>query len=335
MNLDMSRLLVLAGAFVFCAGLTWVMLKNASRLQLVQVPNARSSHRHPTPSGGGAAVAATSLAAGLLLLPEGGYAFLCVAVCSSAALLGFLDDRYDLSSSLRFGFHLIFVGVIAFFLYFGEAQASLVGWIVLFGLVVTGVWWINLFNFMDGIDGLAGSQAVFMSLAGVTLACAGQGWQLDWMGWWSLAIAASVLGFLTLNWPPAKIFLGDAGSNFLAIALLALFLWFHHAGLVAAPPLLLIAALFTSDATVTLLRRMISGERWWSAHRQHAYQRLARAWGRHGSVTALYLAINVVWLYPCAYIAAGMPDIAWIIVAVGYLPVVVFSIAVAPEQFAS
>lgn len=327
MNIDVHNILILSCVFFSSIGLTWIVLKNSAGLKLIQVPNARSSHTLPTPSGGGVAAAAASLVAAPMLVPPNGYAVLAVVVCVCATLLGFLDDRFDLPSKLRFGFHVLFAGALALSLqdsiWFGDGWSPLqVG--VMGLLILGGVWWINLFNFMDGIDGLAGSQSVFMLLAGVSLAVSGNGGALDWMGWWSLAICASVLGFLILNWPPAKIFMGDAGSNFLAAAILAIFLWFQHEGLVGAPSLLLIIALFTSDATVTLLRRIIAREAWWSAHRQHAYQRLSQACGRHLPVTLMYLAIDVVWLYPCAYIAAMLPDISWLVVTVGYLPVVIF-----------
>jgi len=332
MNTYLPRLLILLVALAIAAGLTRVIAHHAARLQLVQIPNARSSHSLPTPSGGGIAVAMSSLIAAIMLWPQDSYAWLSVAVCLSAAVLGFLDDRHDLPAAVRFCFHTLFAGAFVFY-FFGMPEVSAIGvWLCLISLVVGGVWWINLFNFMDGIDGLAGSQSVFMLIAAVTLGLANQAWQIDWMGWWSLATAGAVLGFLTFNWPPARIFMGDAGSNFLAVALLAIFLWLHYAGWVAAPALFLVAALFVSDATVTLLRRMISGEKWWSAHRQHAYQRLSRVWGNHRSVTLLYTSINVFWLYPCAYIAAATPGISWLVVVVGYLPVVAFSLFVAEQR---
>lgn len=327
-------LLILLGAFAMAVGLTRVIALNAARLQLVQIPNARSSHSLPTPSGGGVAVAITSIVAALVLWPQDAYACLSIGVCGCAALLGFLDDRNDLPATVRFGCHLLFAGTFTLYLFDFPASWDFGAWLFVCSMAVASVWWINLFNFMDGIDGLAGSQSVFMLIAAVTLAMMNQAWQIDWMGWWALATAGAVLGFLTFNWPPARIFMGDAGSNFLAVALLAIFLWLYHSGLVAVPALLLVVALFTSDATVTLVRRMISGEKWWSAHRQHAYQRLSRAWGGHRPVTVLYTLINVLWLYPCAYIAATTPEISWLVVVVGYLPLVAFSLFVAEQRSA-
>ncbi len=181
------------------------------------------------------------------------------------------------------------------------------------------VWLTNLFNFMDGIDGLAGMEAVCVSVFGGTLlflrGLASYS-QLSWL------LAAASLGFLLWNWPPAKIFMGDAGSGFLGFTLgtLALFSSSSSPGLIW--PWLILLAAFIVDATVTLLRRMFSRARWYEAHRSHAYQHAARAWASHPKVTLAVAAINIGWLFPLAWTASRFPQAAPALAALSAVPLV-------------
>jgi len=186
-----------------------------------------------------------------------------------------------------------------------------------------GVWMINLYNFMDGIDGLAAAQAIYM----LGFAClAGVAFQGDaafaQVGPWMLAVAGASAGFLWHNWAPARIFMGDIGSTFLAFTILALACLTLRAGWLSLPFWLILGALFISDATVTLLRRMTTGQAWLEAHRSHAYQRLSRRWGSHGRTSMLAIAINLAWLAPLAWLAMARPQWAPALVVLAYLPLV-------------
>ena len=245
-----------------------------------------------------------------------------------------------------------------------EARDALLPALMTLGLVVAlmllGTWWINLYNFMDGIDGIAASQALFMLLAGVllrSLMLAENGadtapgllerLQLQFLTTdpWSvgsLIIAAATAGFLAHNWAPARIFMGDAGSLFLGFSILAVaglditghLTWLREAQLTGETDVsagygipvtswMILGALFITDATVTLLRRLLSGQRVGDAHRSHAYQRLSRHWNSHARVTLVYCLINVLWLLPLAALARLQPGQAWHLVALAYLPLVI------------
>lgn len=186
-----------------------------------------------------------------------------------------------------------------------------------------GVWWINLYNFMDGIDGLAASQAVFLCLAMALLSNGAAVAQMGWLTWWSVLLACACAGFLVMNWAPARIFMGDAGSNYLAVAVLAIAASLVVHGVLAYGTILALGAAFISDATVTLANRTIRREAVTQAHRTHAYQKLAQRWGEHGRVTLLYSAFNVFWLLPIAYlIESGQSELLLVVAA--YLPAVTF-----------
>jgi Fuc2NAc and GlcNAc transferase len=188
-------------------------------------------------------------------------------------------------------------------------------------LLFAGVWWINLFNFMDGIDGIAASQAVFMLVAAAVLGVWFHPGVADVSGWlWMLAVAAATLGFLRFNWPPARIFMGDVGSTYLAFMIFALALLSVREGWLTYPVWLVLGAVFVSDASVTLLRRMLAGERWFEAHRSHAYQRLSRRWGSHRRVTLLSISFNLLLLAPLAWTCLAWPRWAWVCVVLTYTP---------------
>jgi Fuc2NAc and GlcNAc transferase len=180
----------------------------------------------------------------------------------------------------------------------GIWAASLLG-------VMALTWSTNLFNFMDGIDGIAGSEAVFVAGAGAFLNSrfGGDSGLTAAM----LVLAAASLGFLIWNWPPARIFMGDVGSGFLGFTLAVFALAASRHSTVPIEVWAILSGVFLADATVTLLRRIFRGDRWFEAHRLHAYQGLASRWQAHLPVTALVIGINVFWLFPWAWIAATYP----------------------------
>lgn len=337
MSLLATMMALLASIALLAWGVSVWVLRRAETLLLVQLPNHRSSHVHPTPNGGGLGiVVAGSLAGlGLVLFFGWGVGGLVLGLAAVLAAVGLRDDMAHLPARVRFGVQvvvcaggLIALGDLPALALSGGLAFQVTGW-VLFGLLLlAGVWWINLFNFMDGIDGIAGVQAIFMLLAGAVLVLWAEPQAVHSPVWMlMLYVAAATVGFLLLNWPPAKIFMGDVGSTWLAFMVFALALLSVQAGWLSYPAWLVLAAVFVTDASVTLLTRMLRGERWYEAHRSHAYQRLSRRWqgnrkAGHRSVTLLVVAVNGLWLAPWAWACVQWPAGSVAFVVVAYLPLV-------------
>lgn len=278
---------------------------------LLDVPNHRSSHKAPTPRGGGIAIVlAFLLSFGWLTLTEAVPLRIAIGLAGSismVALIGFLDDwGFSLNARKRLVVHfaaaallLVSIGGVPPFVALGKTVD--LGW---FGNVLAAVylvWMVNLFNFMDGIDGIAAVEAITVSLAGALVWFVATG-SPHWVV--PVIFAAAVAGFLCWNLPPAKIFMGDAGSCLLGMTLGGFALW---AG-IEAPHLFwswsILLGCFAVDATTTLLRRLIRGMRFDEAHRSHAYQFAARKWQSHKRVTYTYALVNILWLFPVASLVA-------------------------------
>ena len=179
------------------------------------------------------------------------------------------------------------------------------------------VWLLNLFNFMDGIDGIAASETIFVSCTGAYFSWV---YGLENLALILLIITASTMGFLFLNWPPAKIFLGDVGSGFLGL-MLGVIAYISILNGMLAWIWLILLAVFLVDSGVTLLRRILNGEKWHKAHCSHAYQHAARRWG-HKKVTISVIIINLVWLFPFAYIAHLNPDFGFLVTLISFAPLI-------------
>ncbi len=308
--------------------LTGAMRRYALASQLIDRPNERSSHKVPTPRGGGVAIVVTYLA-GLSALALTGRveARLAVAMIAGGlvvAILGFLDDRSSLPAGKRFLGHLA-AGIWVLVWLGGVPRIPIFGFQVNLGLfgpalsLLFCTWMINLFNFMDGIDGIASLEAISVSLSGAWLWYAtgtGNGWVA------ALLFAACVAGFLIWNFPPARIFMGDAGSGFLGLVVATLALWCGRSTPVLFWSWFILVGCFMVDATTTLIRRVHRGGRFSEPHRSHAYQCASRLHGSHRPVTLAVLALNLLWLLPlAALVAFGYLDGA-IGVAIAYAPLV-------------
>jgi Fuc2NAc and GlcNAc transferase len=314
----------------------WVRHR-AEALRLVQLPNHRSSHVQPTPNGGGLGIVVAGSLAGVGLVLFSGWTlgWFVLGLSALLAAVGLLDDIQHLPARVRFGVQvavcaglLFWLGDLPKFTFSTELEFELGGWILSGLLLLAGVWWINLFNFMDGIDGIAGAQAIFMLLGAAALAAWTNADVISSPVWMlMLCVAAATVGFLLLNWPPAKIFMGDVGSTWLAFMVFTLALLSVQAGWLSYATWLVLAAVFVTDATVTLLTRLLRGERWYEAHRNHAYQKLARRWGGHRPVTLRAVAVNMLWLAPLAGACAAWPQWAFVWVLLAYAPLVVGAIA--------
>jgi Fuc2NAc and GlcNAc transferase len=306
------------------------MCRAAPALGLVAVPNVRSSHSRPTPRAGGVGiVVAASGAFGVLAalgdLPPELFHVLVTGGCV-VALVGLVDDRADLSPLGRFAVHFLVAGWVVAQLYglpslSGDSDVARVAWWQFAGLVLGVVWVLNLFNFMDGIDGLAGSEAAFVAIGSACVAwLSGLATPVAWL---AALLGASCLGFLAWNWQPARIFMGDVGSCYLGYLLAVLALAAARTEPAWLWAWLILGAVFLVDATVTLVIRVLHGERPWVAHRNHAYQKLARRWGSHARVSFAVLLVNALWLLPAALGAARNPDWAPIIAMLATLPLIV------------
>lgn len=329
-------LLVSAAALALMGA--YVVFRYAGNLGLLKDRNHRSSHVQPTPNGGGLGVVIASTVAGVLLAWGQSQALAApIVLAVPLALVGLLDDIRHLSARVRLGVQVaVCTGLL---ITLGSVPEIPIGNVVLGGLALSGllllvgVWWINLFNFMDGIDGIAGVQAVFMLLAGAALTAWGNPDAMASPVWMlMLCVVAATVGFLLMNWPPAKIFMGDTGSTWLGFMIFALALLTIQSGWLSYAVWLVLGAVFVTDATVTLLTRMVRGERWYEAHCHHAYQRLARRWqgqrnAGHRSVTLLVAMVNLLWLAPMTLACTQWPQ--WIpgLVILAYAPLVMGAFA--------
>jgi UDP-N-acetylmuramyl pentapeptide phosphotransferase/UDP-N-acetylglucosamine-1-phosphate transferase len=293
----------LATGLVACAA-TGALIPLLRRRKLLDHPNERSSHSVPTPRGGGIALVGSVLLV-WLGLAQGGWVTPDVAGISlGAGLLGvvsWIDDARGLSPLLR-----LFAQGAAVALGISvlpETQRVLEGWptpaLVLSGIGLLWVWWVNLFNFMDGIDGLAASEAAAIGVGILLFAVLGI--RADpTSAVLSAAIVGAAIGFLVWNWEPARIFLGDVGSAPLGYLLGFLLL---DLGLRGFWEIALILPLyFLADATITLMRRLFRGERVWQAHREHYYQRAVQGGLGHAAVVKRVIAADVL-LIGCGWAA--------------------------------
>lgn len=297
----------------------WLQL--ARRQGWFDEPGERSMHTVATPSGGGVAIALVMIAA--LLWAEWPRWVVCMA--AFVAAIGVIDDLRPLpvlprlaGQTLAVAVGLYAIGGLSDITVGAEIYEMKFAAQLLVGLAC--IWFLNLYNFMDGIDGLAASELIFVALAAVLFTESAQSSDL-----W-LAFAGTGAGFLLWNRAPARIFMGDAGSGFIGF-LLALFLVRGvSAGDFSLWTALILVAPFACDATVTLLRRMLRGEQWYRPHVSHAYQHLARRLGGHGPVVTRLAMLNIVVVLPAAWFAEAQPRWAPLIAAalLGMLAALVF-----------
>lgn len=270
---------------VIAFGLSFLLLviflkSGSARYLAMDEPNQRSLHSIPVPRVGGIAIVIAVLVA-WSQLPE--VSHLLIVLTAALAGISYIDDRNGLSVTLRLVLH-----VAAAWLIVDSGLDANSAWLTA-ALIACIVWMTNAYNFMDGADGLAGGMAIFGFIAyGVAAAAA----HLELLAAMSFILAAAAAGFLVFNFPPAKVFMGDAGSismGFLA-AVLGLSGWESGAWPAWFP--LLVFSPFLVDASVTLLRRVLRRERFWEAHRDHYYQRLIRmGWSHRRTALAEYLVM--------------------------------------------
>ena len=278
--------------FLISFSLTYIIKNYMIKKSLVASVNERSSHTIPTPHGGGIAIAITWFI-GLFYLYFAGqieqnlfYALLFGAVIS---IVSFFDDIYELSPKLRLIVQaLIATGGLYFLggfetLTFGifDIQNHIFTNIFAFFMII---WFINLYNFLDGINGYAGSEAVFLAVAGFIL----------FGGNHFLVLAMAVLGFLYWNWNKAKIFMGDVGSTLLGYNIAIFTIYYTNQEPTNFWLWIILFGVYWFDATLTLLRRKLNKEKLSQAHKKHAYQRLTQAGWSHYKVTNYSIGLNLL-----------------------------------------
>lgn len=293
---------------------TGLMYRYALRNDLLDHVNDRSAHKHPTPRGGGlAVVVVVILGLAFATIVFGLQRSLAIGMAGGGgmvALIGWLDDRGHVRPLLRLACHV--AGALWLIGWLGplplealgfDPVAPVLSWTISLLFVV---WLINLYNFMDGLDGLAAGQVLSVCAAGLAITLVVGPVSISaWLP--PLILAAAVCGFLPWNWPPARIFMGDASSGFLGFMLAALALAAHAVSSLPQRGLAwaILPSVFIADATVTLLRRLARRERVYEAHRSHAYQIWSQRLGQHLPVTVAMSAATLLWSFPIAYLVAS------------------------------
>ena len=309
----MGWVLLLAPLAVFIA--TWWLTGRVrlwlARRAILDRPVARSAHAVPVPRGGGLALMPAVLGAWLVLALLGRTTPASAGVALLAAglsIVSWLDDLRSLPAWLRLAAHLVAAAIGLSFL--PGADAVFQGLLPpLFDRMATAllwVWFVNLFNFMDGIDGITGVETASVGIGMALVVLSGAG-DADGSAVLALTLTAGMLAFLCWNWHPAQLFLGDVGSVPLGYLLGWMLLGLAGKGLWA--PALILPLYYLADATITLGRRVLRRERVWEAHRQHFYQRALGTDGNHAAVARLVLAADTL-LIVLALLALAQPGLA-------------------------
>ena len=327
----MFLFIVSLSSFALVAVLSAGVIRYGPRFGLLDTPVARSAHVAPKPLGGGAALAAPYFLCVIWFVASAAISESALAYlgCLFIVVLGFSDDRWQLSSKVRLPVQFIVslaavraIGVDSVdFGFFSLSEPLTLSLLAVLSLV----WLCNLTNFMDGIDGIAASQLLVTSLSCVVLlvgldAAAGESGEHDVVLTLSVVLAASAAGFLLWNWSPASLFMGDAGSGFIGFALGLLALESLVTQRMSVWSWVLLLGVFIADTAVTLLVRIIRGERWYEGHSQHAYQILSRRLNSHPRVVGGVILINICWLLPLAWVAGILPHYGVLFATIGLAP---------------
>lgn len=327
-NSSISLAFVMFSVVAGAAGLTVAIRSWAVSRDALVLPSDRCSHTIPTPHGGGIAIGAIAIVLGVLFsvldwVPDSSMvAFICLGFVMLA--LGVWDDFGDISSKFRLFVHFLVVIIgmwsipkLPVFSLFGVYVDSSVAFLLWPVLALAWVWLINLYNFMDGIDGLAAIQALLL-FGGMALNFWYVGYE-QW-AWICVFLLGAVLGFTILNWPPAKIFMGDGGSGFLGFIIGFMMLLSAAITHVSMWSWIILLTLFVADATTTLLVRLFTVQNVFEAHKLHAYQKLASKLGGHLPVTLGYGAGIFVVCVPASVLANVFPHFGLAIFLGLFLP---------------
>lgn len=302
---------------VTSAVLAWPLRRHLLRERLLDFPGARRSHAEPTPRGGGLAIVA-ALALAWVLWP-GALTdwWQPMSAVLFMAVIGWLEDRHQLLARWRFLSQLV-LALVLLYSVGGLHSVSIFGvpieaaWLWSGLGIVAVIWLINLYNFMDGSDGMAAGQGVWVGVTSAVLFELGGQSELAAFG---LAAGGAWGGFLLWNRPPARIFMGDVGSLSLGAMVASCAVLGAATGAISIWVSFMISSLFVVDTTATLVSRVLRGERWYTAHRQHAYQRLLDLGWSHARVLGLYQLINVLVVLPIIAAVVRWPHLDTVLAA--------------------
>jgi Fuc2NAc and GlcNAc transferase len=298
------------------------------RKNIIDIPSERSSHATEKPRGGGisfilgiSAILGLAWYRGIIDLPL----LLVISLPGlMIAIVGFIDDVKSLTLKPRL-ITQVCAAAIAICLIplpgiqFGSYSLDQTFWLIPLYLLST-IWFINLYNFMDGIDGIASLEAISILLsAGYILALDQDSDSASLL----FALTAPVLGFLVWNFPRSIIFMGDVGSGYLGFILAMAAYWTSATTSLNIWTWIILGTLFIADSTYTLIHRIRSGQAWTQPHSLHGYQILARRLDSHTRVNAILLGVNLLYLLPLAWYSTKSPGHAWILTLVAYIPFIV------------
>ena len=301
---------------------------------IISNPNYRTLHELPIPRGGGIVFSILFILAIFLIwryLQLSDNLFLMLGVGGGmAALFGFIDDIKNIRARIKLIIQLLLSSWVLYCLY--SDNLLLLNWRPIFltipAYLFFMVWIINAYNFMDGVDGMAASGAVFASLAlALVLFLTDNSVELIPI---FILIAAMVGGFIIFNWPPASIFMGDAGSVFLGYIFGSLLLFTTLNGFLSIWIWLTVFGYFFADTTVTQIVRVISIKKWYLPHRSHAYQNLARRTGSHLKITSGIALYNIIWILPLTILSALKPEMGVILTMLAICPALVVAYKYGP-----
>tara|TARA_B100000959_G_C14924865_1_gene601094 strand:- start:136 stop:1161 length:1026 start_codon:yes stop_codon:yes gene_type:complete len=332
----LSILYLLIAAAISTLG-TKAYISFALNKNILAIPKDRSLHSVPIPKGGGIIIGATFLSGLLLLLlinivPSE----LAVALLGGGialVIVGFIDDLREVEPVIRFIIQFL-VSFWALYWLGGMPEIEIGPWVlkqswVLHLIGSLGiVWFINLFNFMDGVDGMLASNASLFSLMGALA--------LFWLGHSSLSVilvllVASLTGFLIYNWAPAKVFMGDSGAAFIGYTLAVIALYSVSERMLNFWTWIILMGYFVADTTTTMVIKIVTVRGWFhEEHRSHAYQQLALMWKDHRRTTFFVLGITAFWMVPLALLSLRFQKNTVIIAMIALAPVVTLTLLRGP-----
>jgi len=319
-------LLSIAGTFYY--------RKLALKYNILANLNSRTLHQKPTPRGGGIVFSTTFILSVLALsfidVIQKDLIGVFVFGCALSLLVGYIDDLVSISTIKKLGLQF---GLVFWLLYFFDGnifneQKGLLEWATWLSFAVLLVWLINVYNFIDGIDGMAILGAILISSTLLLTLVLTKSYS-DLMLLF-LVLLASCSGFLFFNWPKATIFMGDSGSIFLGFCFSALIIYSVTTKEISLPTWLVVFGYYLGDTSTTTIIRVFLVRKWYGTHRSHAYQNLARIKNNHFIVTIGVLLYHFLWLVPLAIVTVLNPNLGLIAVFLAYLPSILWAIKFGP-----
>ena len=325
---------IFIASFLVSIAFTWLYRLIALRANFLDLPVSRSAHSRPVPVGGGVVIFSLFLFAVCFLFANDKLSmgqFMAFSASLLVAVVGFVDDIKELKIQWRI-FPQLFASIWAVWWLGGISEVNFYAftvsqqWLLNFLGVVAIVWLVNLYNFMDGIDGLAASELVFVNVMSLIFVTNSTGSAFSIL---SLVSLGAALGFLVWNWSPAKIFMGDVGSGFIGFMLGVIAIISVQQQAMTVWTWLILLGVFVVDATLTLFRRFAAGEKWYQGHACHAYQKAAKHFNSHQKVTITIMLINTFWLAPLAWLSVLYPKLGIAFAVAAIVPLIFIAISLA------